>query len=133
MSHILVVEDDPHNAILFRKILEKRGGFRVTVSEDGAEVLALAASGDVDLIIMDVSLAHTRVDGRPANGVDLCHRLKSAPATARLPVVLATAHAMRGDAASLMAESGADDYVSKPIVDHEAFVAQVRRSLAEAA
>ncbi len=133
MTHILVVEDDPHNAILFRKVLEKRGGFRVTVTEDGPEVLALVRSGDVGLVLMDVSLAHTRLDGHPAGGVELCRRLKEDPASADVPVVLATAHAMRGDAESLLIESGADDYIAKPIVDHGAFVAQVRRNLREAA
>jgi two-component system, cell cycle response regulator DivK len=133
MTHILVVEDDPHNAILFRKVLEKRGGFRVTVTEDGAEVIALARSGEVALVLMDVSLAHTRLDGHPVNGVELCRRIKSEAGSALLPVVLATAHAMRGDAEALLVESGADDYISKPIVDHAAFVEQVRRNLAEAA
>jgi two-component system, cell cycle response regulator DivK len=131
MSHILVVEDDPHNAILIRKVLEKRGGHRVTVNEDGPEVLELAIHGDVDLVVMDVSLAHTRLEGAPVSGVDLCRLIKAA--RPELPVLLATAHAMRGDAESLMVESGADDYVAKPIVDHTAFVEQVRRNLAEAA
>lgn len=133
MSHVLVVEDDAHNAVLCRKVLEKRGGYRVTISEDGPEIVALVRSGDVALVIMDVSLTDTRLDGEPVNGVDLCRRLKSDPATAAVPVVLATAHAMRGDAEKLMSESGADDYVAKPIVDHAAFVALVRRNLGEAA
>jgi CheY-like chemotaxis protein len=65
--------------------------------------------------------------GRPVSGVDVCRLLKASPETARIPVVLATAHAMRGDDRRLMEESGADDYVSKPVVDHQAFVAQIRR------
>ena len=48
-------------------------------------------------------------------------------------MLLATAHAMRGDATRLLAESGADEYVSKPIVDHDEFVASVRALLREAA
>jgi CheY-like chemotaxis protein len=40
---------------------------------------------------------------------------------------------MRGDAEALLAESGANDYVAKPIVDHEAFVNQVKALLEEAA
>src|SRR5262249_30470228 len=94
MKHVLVVEDDPHNAVLFRKILEKRAGFRVTLSEDAAEILRLAQSGDVDLIIMDVSLGHSYVDGLPVNGVELCQRIKSDPRSSGVPVMLATAHAM---------------------------------------
>ncbi len=38
MNHVIVVEDDPHNAILFRKILEKRAGCNVTLTEDPGPV-----------------------------------------------------------------------------------------------
>jgi two-component system cell cycle response regulator DivK len=133
MKHVLVVEDDLHNATLFRKVLEKRAGMRVTLCEDGAEILRLVRSGDVDLVVLDVSLAHTAIEGRPVNGVELCHLLKSDPITVGVPVMLATAHAMRGDGERLMADSGADDYVSKPIVDHAAFAEQAKALLAEAA
>ena len=133
MKHVLVVEDDAHNAALFQKILEKRAGYRVTVTEDAAEILRLANAGEVELVILDVSLRNTVLDGKPMSGVDLCRRLKADPRTARIPVLLATAHAMRGDGERLLAESGADDYVSKPILDHTLFAAQVRRHLPEAA
>jgi len=129
MIHVVVVEDDPMNALLFRKLLEKRCGCRVTVTESPEELLALARSGDVGMVLMDVSLGNSRYQGRSVNGVDLCRVLKGDPATCTVPVVLATAHAMRGDAESLLAESGADDYVSKPIVDHDAFVARIGRAI----
>jgi two-component system, cell cycle response regulator DivK len=133
VKHVLVVEDDPHNAVLLRKLLERRGGFRVTLTESAEEVLRLAREGEVDLVIMDVSLGNTRYQGRPVNGVDLCRMLKRGTQAVSVPVMLATAHAMRGDAEALMAESGADDYVAKPIVDHEVFVRQVRTLLPEVA
>lgn len=133
MKHIVVVEDDVHNATLFRKLLEKRGGHRVSVTADPAGLFALVQAGDVDLVVMDVSLADSRWEGKPVNGVDLCVRLKSDPRTFAIPVVLATAHAMRGDAETLLADSGADDYVAKPILDHEAFVAQIGTLLRDAA
>ncbi len=133
MIHVLVVEDDPHNAVLFRKILEKRGGWQVTVTESPVEVLNLVRSGAIALVVMDVSLTNSRWEGRPVSGVDLCRLLRADPATAHVPIVLATAHAMRGDAEHLMAESGADEYVAKPVMDHEEFVARVRRLLREAA
>lgn len=131
--HVLVVEDDPHNATLFRKIFEKRLGCRVTVTDSPAEMFALLASDPVELIVLDVSLGQSEWRGRPVNGVDLCRILKNDPATAAVPVMLATAHAMRGDAERLMSDSGADDYVSKPILDHAAFVAQAARLMERAA
>ena len=133
MKHIVVVEDDEHNATLFRKLLEKRGGYRVSVTDDPIELFQWVRDADVAMVIMDVSLANSKWEGKPVNGVDLCRMLKNDPRTVSMPVLLATAHAMRGDAESLLAESGADDYVAKPILDHEAFMTQVRQRLPEAA
>jgi CheY-like chemotaxis protein len=133
MIRVIVVEDDPHNALLFRKLLERRGGCDVTVTESAQEVFDSVRNGVVDLIIMDVSLANTTWQGVPVNGIELCRTLKSDPATAVVPVVLATAHAMRGDAESFVRQSGADGYVSKPILDHGAFVAQVQAMARKAA
>lgn len=130
---ILVVEDDPHNATLFRKLLEKRLGARVTVTESPEVVFQLARDAQVDLVVLDVSLHNSQWQGRPLNGVEICRLMKSDPCSAMVPVLLATAHAMRGDAEKLLAESGADDYVSKPIEDHAAFVDQVRGLLEQAA
>ena len=131
MRHVVVVEDDAHNATLFRKVLEKRAASRVTVTEDPAEVLALVRAGDVSLVVLDVSLRRSQWQGRPVGGVEICHLLR-AEGLHRVPLLLATAHAMRGDGERLLAESGADDYVAKPIVDHDAF-ARLAISLMERA
>jgi CheY-like chemotaxis protein len=133
MRRALVVEDDAYNAMLFRKLLEKRCGCAVTVTESVDEILSLCRAGAVDLVIMDVSLNNSRWEGHAINGVEICRLLKQDQSTAHVPVVLATAHAMRGDAEHLIAESGADDYVAKPIVDHEQFVARILARLPEAA
>ena len=129
MSHVLVVEDDAMNALLFRKLLEKRCGCRVTVTESPAELFRLVGTGDVALVLMDVSLANSYHEGRAMSGVDLCRLLKASATTRDVPVVLATAHAMRGDEQTLLAESGADGYLSKPVVDHDLFVDLVRRAI----
>ena len=133
MKHVVVVEDDLHNAILFRKLLEKRGGYRVTVTESAEELFRCLQAGDVALVIMDVSLANTRWEGRPVNGVELARMLKSDPTTVGVPVILATAHAMRGDAENLIADSGANDYIAKPILDHAAFLEHIKGLLEDAA
>lgn len=132
MKHVVVVEDDPVNAELFRKILERRCGCRVTVTESPDEVLACARAG-AGAVLMDVSLSDSIYEGRPVGGVEICRLLKADPRTARVPVILATAHAMRGDEEHLLAESGADGYVSKPILDLDAFAKTIERCLAREA
>ena len=132
MRHVIVVEDDVHNATLFRKILEKRAGARVTLTEDPAKVLELVRAGNIALVVLDVSLRHSTWEGKPVGGVEIC-RLIRAESAGGLPVLLATAHAMRGDAERLLGESGADDYVSKPIVDLAGFAELAIRLMERAA
>ena len=124
-TRILVVEDDPMNAKLFHLILTRRAGFEVEVTEDPERVLAQAASDRVDLIIMDISLSNSRIQGTAVDGLEITRRLKADPATRRIPVLLATAHAMKGSRERFLAESGADDYISKPIVSAEELVTRI--------
>ena len=133
MNHVIVVEDDPHNAVLFRKLFEKRLECAVTLTESPDELFELLRARGVTLVVMDVSLKGSEWEGRPVSGVELCRRIKSDPATRHVPVLLATAHAMRGDAERLLRESGADAYVAKPVVDHDLFVTQVRALMEKAA
>ena len=103
---ILVVEDNVYNRDLIRRFLEPEG-FEVVVAHDGADGLARAVTDKPDLVLMDMSLPV--VDGWEAT-----RRMKADPATARIPVIALTAHAMLGDRERAL-EAGCDDYDTKPI------------------
>ena len=126
MSTILIVEDDPINIRVFTKILKKRGKFDVVCSEDVDYILTVAGEGKVDAIIMDVSLTDSTYQGESVDGIRITQLLKSDPSTKQIPIVLVTAHAMQGDRESFLERSGADGYISKPVVDHQAFVDQMK-------
>jgi len=125
MTTVLIVEDDPINFRVFAKILAKRGGLEVRGTEDVEEVIRLATAGEVNLILMDVSLSHSIYQGKAVDGIKITQILKANPDTASLPVILVTAHAMEGDRENFLKQSGADGYISKPVVDHQAFVNQI--------
>ena len=125
MKTVLIVEDDPINARVFSKILTKRGGLDVKHTENVDEVMEIAQNRQADIILMDVSLSRSLYQGRAVDGIKITQLLKSDPSTANLPVVLVTAHAMQGDREKYLQESGADGYISKPVVDHQAFVDQI--------
>jgi len=129
MKTVLLVEDDLVNARVFSKILTKRGGLAVRHTEDVEEVMAIARSGEVDVVLMDVSLAHSMYQGKPMDGIKITQRLKADPATANLPVIMVTAHAMDGDRETFLNQSGADGYISKPVIDHEEFVNQIKATM----
>jgi CheY-like chemotaxis protein len=126
---ILIVEDDPINVKFMSIVLKRKGNYEVVVSEDVPEILALAASGDIAAIIMDISLSRSTYEGKKVDGIFITRMLKADPATAGIPVILATAHAMTGDRERFLAETGAEHYLSKPIHDPDHFLGEVRKVL----
>lgn len=124
-QRILVVEDDPINIRYMQVVLTRKGGYEVLVSEDVPEILRMAREEGLTCIIMDVSLTNSQWEGEKVDGVFITKLLKADPATAKVPVMLATAHAMSGDREKFMRESGAEGYLSKPIHDPDAFIKAV--------
>lgn len=122
MKTVLIVEDDMVNARVFSKILTKRGGLNVKHTENVDEVISIAEKREADVILMDVSLSHSVYKGKPVDGIEITQLLKSEPKTSGVPVILVTAHAMDGDRENFLSQSGADGYISKPVVDHQKFV-----------
>jgi len=106
MAKILLVEDNEMNRDMLSRRLTRRG-HEVTIAVDGQEGIDLAHSATPELILMDMSLPI--VDGWEAT-----RRLKADPATASIPVIALTAHAMAGDREKAL-EAGCDDYDTKPI------------------
>jgi two-component system cell cycle response regulator DivK len=128
---VLIVEDHALVAKFYRMALERAGNFECVVSEDVPRILADVEAGRVHVAVLDVSLSNAQWQGRPIDGVELAQLLKKAAAGAgrTFPILLATAHAMSGDRESLLAASGADDYLEKPVFDAQFLVDKVRRLL----
>jgi CheY-like chemotaxis protein len=106
MMKILLVEDNEMNRdMLSRRLLRK--GFEVVMAIDGGQAVSMAESEHPDLILMDMSLPV--IDGWEAT-----RRVKAAEATAHIPVIALTAHAMSGDREKAL-DAGCDDYDTKPI------------------
>ncbi|MBP1622331.1 MAG: response regulator receiver protein [Acidobacteria bacterium] len=106
MNKILLVEDNEMNREMLSRRLVRRG-FDVVFALTGREAIEKAQSELPDLILMDLSLPD--VDGWEAT-----RRIKAQEATAKIPVIALTAHAMAGDRERAI-EAGADDYDTKPI------------------
>lgn len=106
MAKILLVEDNEMNRDMLSRRLERRG-FTVIIAADGGVGVAQARSASPDLILMDMSLPV--IDGWEATRI-----LKADPATAKIPVIALTAHAMAEDRAKAMA-AGCDDFDTKPV------------------
>jgi two-component system phosphate regulon response regulator PhoB len=116
---ILLVEDDANLVELIRYNLDKEG-FDVVSTPDGEEALVLAEEERPDVVVLDWMIANL-------SGIEVCRRLRRAPETASLPIIMLTARAEEGDRVRGL-ETGADDYVTKPFSPRE-LVARVRALL----
>lgn len=106
MTKILLVEDNEMNRDMLSRRLKKKG-FDVVMAFDGKQGVEMASDQSPDLILLDMSLPV--MDGWEAAG-----HLKANGATASIPVIALTAHAMAGDKEKAM-EAGCDDYDTKPV------------------
>jgi CheY-like chemotaxis protein len=106
MPKILLVEDNEMNRDMLARRLEKRG-YTVTIAVDGSQGIALTHSEKPDLVLMDMSLPG--IDGWEAT-----RQLKADQATAAIPIIALTAHAMAEDRERALA-AGCNEYESKPV------------------
>lgn len=114
---VLIVEDNLDNRMIYRTILEHYG-YEVLEAADGEAGVRLARERLPDLVLMDISIPI--IDGHEATRM-----LKADPATAHIPVIALTAHAMAEDRL-LAAEAGCDAYLAKP-AEPKQVAAEVRR------
>jgi CheY-like chemotaxis protein len=116
---LLLVEDNEDNRIIYSTVL-RHLGYQVLEAQDGVQAVALARSEHPDLILMDISIPH--IDGWEAT-----RQLKGDEATAGIPIVALTAHALPEDRERAR-EVGCDGYLTKP-VEPTRVIEEVRRFL----
>jgi adenylate cyclase len=106
---ILAVDDQPANLRLLDAVLSPRG-YRVVRATSGEQALELLPSSGADLVLLDIVMPGI-------DGYEVCRRIRSAPETAYLPVVMITASGHQEKTRAI--EAGADDFVSKPFDQSE--------------
>jgi len=119
MATILLVEDNSDNRTIYQTVLNHYG-YEVLEARDGEEGVRLAREAIPDLILMDISIP--KIDGWEATRI-----LKADPATATIPIIALTAHALRTDEEKAQ-EVGFDGYLAKP-VEPRRVVEEVKRHL----
>ncbi len=108
MPKILLIEDNEMNRDMLSRRLERKG-FEVCSAIDGPAGIAAANTESPDLILMDVGLGLGKMDGWEAT-----RKLKAEPATAAIPIIALTAHAMATDRLKSV-EVGCADFDTKPV------------------
>jgi DNA-binding response OmpR family regulator len=121
--HLLVIEDDPSIQRLLLQTLDKEG-YRASKAKTLEEARALLRQHKPDMLILDRRLP----DG---DGLELCQELKTAPATAQIPILFLTSKNSTSDKVVGL-KMGADDYLTKPF-DLDELLARVEALLRRSA
>lgn len=114
-ARVLIVDDlMPNVKMLEARLLAEY--FDVVSATNGDEALKLCRDNRCDIVLLDVMMPGL-------DGFEVCARLKAAPNTQHIPVVITTALNEPGDRLRGL-EAGADDFLIKPI-DEMALIARV--------
>jgi putative two-component system response regulator len=106
-GRILIVDDEPHNVEVLKRVMT-RLGYEVLTASNGEAGLQSAVHDHPDLVLLDVNMPGI-------NGFEVCRRLKADPATRLTPIVLITTlHGSEDRVRGI--DAGADDFLSKPPV-----------------
>jgi two-component system KDP operon response regulator KdpE len=114
--HILVIDDELQILRAMQTILNEKG-FKVTTASRGEEGLTLAATGEPDLVILDLGLPDM-------DGVEVCARMREWTQT---PIIILSVRDSERDKVAAL-DKGADDYLTKPFGIEE-LLARVRVAL----
>jgi CheY-like chemotaxis protein len=119
---VLVVDDNAHNREYARQVLSEH--WEILLAGGGREALRSVAARSPSLVLLDLSMPHM-------TGWDVLRELRGQPATADIPVIACTAHAMAGDRERAL-QAGFNAYLAKPVRPAE-LVAAVEGFLGPAA
>ncbi len=106
-GRVLLAEDNLVNQEVAKAMLADLG-LRVEIANHGEEVLAMVATRDFDVVLMDCQMPV--MDGYQATAA---LRQREVAGSRRLPVIALTANAMEGDRKQCLA-AGMNDYLAKP-------------------
>lgn len=110
-GHVLLVEDNPVNQMIAKKMLEKLS-LTYQLAENGEQALQkMQQPHDFDLLLMDCQMPV--MDGytatRSIRQCEIENKLR------RTPIIAMTANTMENDKAACL-QAGMDDYITKPVV-----------------
>ena len=112
-GRILLVEDNPINQMVAKKMLEKTG-LQSELAANGKEALDLLKQGKFDAVLMDCQMPE--MDGFEATRMWREH--EQTEHSGHLPIIAMTANVMEGDRDRCI-DSGMDDYLGKPVRQNE--------------
>jgi putative two-component system response regulator len=107
LSKLMVVDDEPTNVKIVRRLLELEGFSQFVTTTDGRKAMTLIRDERPDCVLLDLMMPFV-------TGLDVLDEMRQDPATAHIPAIILTAvtdHKIRCEAL----KRGATDFLNKPV------------------
>ncbi len=112
-AKLLLVDDNPDNLLVLEKVIDHYLPRCTVVTAGRAEEgLSIAATLSLDGVLIDLQMPGM-------DGIEMCRRLKAAPLTAEVPVILLTSSLSSPEKRVEGLEAGANDFIVRPISNLE--------------
>lgn len=116
VTTVVVIDDNPHDRKLIRRLLQTYKQYRVYEATDGAEGLQVVRDRQPDLIVADLTMPEL-------DGVELVRALKSDPKISHIPVVVVSAKTVTNEERSILKRHTESiwlkgDFDTRALVDH---------------
>ncbi len=119
-GRIMIVDDEPANVAVVRKLLEKAGYHAFKSTTDSTVAFNLIQATRPDVVLLDINMPEV-------SGIEILKMIRTHPATRRIPVLILTANGDH-EVKLMCLDLGATDFLVKP-VDPMELVPRVRNSL----
>ena len=103
----ILLVDDSATTLMMEQMVLRGQSYDIVTAKNGREAVAVAASEQPDLILLDVVMPEM-------NGFEACRRIRMHEATKSVPIIMVTT---KGEEQNVETgfESGCSDYITKPI------------------
>ena len=105
-ARILIVDDQPLTRELMTLVVHAQG-HKTLIATNGAEALAIAASRDLDLVLLDVVMPGM-------DGFEVARRLKALERSKNVPIIIVSSLEDKESRISGLA-AGAEDFLTRPV------------------
>ena len=129
MKKLIVVEDDIITQ-KFYSIFFNKNGYQTIITDNGDKVFDALMTEDIGLILMDINLSNTYLNGEKIDGIQLARYIKTDKIFKSIPLVLVTAYSLSNQIKQLVLDSKAEDIITKPILDYNQFLNKINTLIA---
>jgi CheY-like chemotaxis protein len=129
VKKLIVVEDDIITQ-KFYSIFFNKNGYQTLITDDGDKVFDSLINEDIGLILMDINLSNTYLNGEKIDGIQLSKYIKTNKKFLNVPLVLVTAYSLSNQIKQLLFDSKAEDIITKPILDYNLFLNKINSLIA---